>query len=132
MSSMSNSLGTRIKELRQISGLSQEELGNRVGVRRAAINKYEKGSVTNIPITTIEKLANIFEVSPSYLMGWVDDGVPNDLAVEVRVLGGVKRFFGDEAVQVLEVIRNVDKTGRRRIVQYCEDMLQVYGRDINE
>lgn len=34
--------GTRIKELRTIADMSQEELGRRVGVQRAAIQKYEK------------------------------------------------------------------------------------------
>lgn len=70
---MSINIGIRIKELRIIRGLSQEELGRRVGVQRAAINKYEKGTVTNIPIATIEKLAYVFEVSPSYIVGWCDN-----------------------------------------------------------
>jgi transcriptional regulator with XRE-family HTH domain len=50
--------------------MSQEELGKRVGVQRAAINKYEKGTVENIPIKTIEKIASVFDVSPSYIVGW--------------------------------------------------------------
>ena len=37
--------------------MSQEELGRRVGVQRAAINKYEKGTVSNIPLSTIEQIA---------------------------------------------------------------------------
>ena len=56
--------GERIKELRVLEGMSQEELGRRVGVQRAAINKYERGSVTNIPLQTIEKMAYVFNVSP--------------------------------------------------------------------
>ena len=34
--------GKKIKELRLMSGMSQEELGKRVGVQRAAIQKYER------------------------------------------------------------------------------------------
>ena len=71
--------GTRIKELRRIYGMSQEELGRRVGVQRAAINKYEKGTVTNIPIQTIEQIARTFDVSPNYIVGW-DDNYSNPLA----------------------------------------------------
>ena len=37
--------GSRIRELRIITDMSQEELGRRVGVQRAAIQKYEKGTV---------------------------------------------------------------------------------------
>ena len=53
---MANTPGERIKYLRTINNMSQEELGKRVGVQRAAINKYEKGTVENIPIATIEKI----------------------------------------------------------------------------
>jgi transcriptional regulator with XRE-family HTH domain len=36
-------MGKRIRELRQAGGMSQEELGKIVGVRRAAVNKWETG-----------------------------------------------------------------------------------------
>ena len=65
-------LGERIKSLREAFEMSQEELGSRIGVKRAAINKYEKGIVENIPVKTIEKLALIFNVSPQHLVGWND------------------------------------------------------------
>ena len=48
---MTPSPGERIKELRLLAEMSQEELGSRVGVQRAAINKYEKGTVENIPVS---------------------------------------------------------------------------------
>lgn len=35
-------MGDRIRRLRLSKGLTQEELGKRVGLQRAAINKYEK------------------------------------------------------------------------------------------
>lgn len=62
---MKSTIGSRIHDLRKLAGMSQEELGRRAGVQRAAINKYEKWSVTNIPIHTIERIANIFNVSPT-------------------------------------------------------------------
>lgn len=122
---MTVSPGTRIKELRQISGMSQEELGRRVGVQRAAINKYEKGTVTNIPIHTIEKLADVFDVSPTYLVGW-DDSNTNPLAVEVRVLQGVHRFYGKEAVDLLEGFVSVNNVGRKRIQSYVDEVTKLY------
>lgn len=80
-----NDIGIRIKKLRALAGLPQEELGRMVGVQRAAINKYEKGSVTNIPIHTIEKIASVLDVSPTYIVGW-NTSISNDLSGEVRVL----------------------------------------------
>lgn len=45
--------GERIKELRLQKGLSQEELGAMIGVKKAAINKYETGVVVNLKRSTI-------------------------------------------------------------------------------
>lgn len=117
--------GTRIKELRTLTGLSQEELGRRVGVQRAAINKYEKGSVTNIPLATIEKLAMVFEVSPTYIVGW-DDSKMNPLALEVKVLQGVSKFYGKDSVELLECYMELSKEGKKRLLMYACDMTKLY------
>ncbi len=122
---MTVSPGTRIKELRLIADMSQEELGRRVGVQRAAIQKYEKGTVTNIPINTIEKIANVFDVSPTYIVGWSTEP-SNPLAAEVRIIQGVKKFFGMEAVELLEVYMMMNRTGKRRLFQYARDMVRLY------
>ena len=41
-------IGQRIRRLRLEHGLSQEELGAKVGLQKAAINKYETGTVVNL------------------------------------------------------------------------------------
>lgn len=122
---MTVSPGARIKYLRSLTGMSQEELGKRVGVQRAAINKYEKGTVENIPIKTIEKIARVFDVSPTYIVGWNgDEG--NPLSAEVKVLQGVMRFYGNEVVELLEVYTHLTPVGKRRILQYSHDMSLIY------
>ena len=102
---MTISPGERIKELRLLSNMSQEELGKRVGVQRAAINKYEKGTVENIPIKTIEKIAQVFDVSPSYIVGWTSQEA--SLSAEVKTIQGVKFFYGAESVELLESFNNL-------------------------
>lgn len=122
---MTNSPGTKIKYLRSLTGMSQEELGRRVGVQRAAINKYEKGSVTNIPIATIEKIAQVFDVSPTFIVGW-DDVNSTSLSAEVKVIKGVQYFYGKDAVELLEGFVSLNNIGRKRLIQYCHDMSVVY------
>jgi transcriptional regulator with XRE-family HTH domain len=68
--------GQRIKTLRLSRGLSQEELGEMIGVKKAAINKYENGIVVNLKQSTIARLSEALEVSPSYLMGFEDEEAP--------------------------------------------------------
>jgi transcriptional regulator with XRE-family HTH domain len=122
---MTVSPGARIKYLRSLSDMSQEELGRRVGVQRAAINKYEKGTVENIPIKTIERIANVFDVSPTYIVGWNGDS-DNPLSVEVKVLQGVKRYYGAEVVDLIELYTTLNNCGQRRVRQYVRDMSLIY------
>lgn len=62
-----------IRMLRMQRGITQEELGNILGVQKSAIRKYESGMVENIPRSSIKKMADFFNVSPSYLMGWEEE-----------------------------------------------------------
>lgn len=66
---MSN-VGEYIKELRTKKGMTQEELGSLVGVKKAAVQKWESGLVQNLKRNTIKQLAEIFNVSP---VSFVDD-----------------------------------------------------------
>lgn len=125
---MQQYIGSKIKELRLIAEMSQEELGRRVGVQRAAIQKYEKGTVGNIPITTIEQIAKVFDVSPTYIVGWNDSNC-DPLAAEVRVLQGVKRFYGEDAVALLDCYSTLNAHGKRRVRTYTNDMTLIYEED---
>lgn len=60
--------GERIKELRLQNGMTMEELAKKLGLQKAAIYKYENGLVVNLKRSVIEKLSQIFNVSPSYIM----------------------------------------------------------------
>ena len=62
-----------IKKLRKERGLTQEQLGQIIGVQKSAIAKYESGRVENLKRSSIEKLAKFFDVSPSYLLGITDN-----------------------------------------------------------
>lgn len=57
-------LGMGLKKLRQRSGLTQEQLAEKLGVRRASISDWERG--TKPPTGTLDfwvKLANALGVS---------------------------------------------------------------------
>lgn len=71
-----NLIGDRLKSLRINLGLTQEEVGSRVSVSKQTLYKYENGIVTNIPSDKIELLANVYHVTPAYLMGWEQSPAP--------------------------------------------------------
>lgn len=91
-------IGDKIKFLRQELGLTQAELGDKLGVTKQAVYKYEKDSVGNIPLDKIALMAKIFNVSPSYLTGWKEPQTPRK-AVKIPVLGNVAAGIPIEAIE---------------------------------
>lgn len=62
--------GEKIKYLREKKGLTQDGLAKYLNTTKQTINKYENGTITNIPSDKIEIIAKVLNCSPSYLMGW--------------------------------------------------------------
>lgn len=69
MSLMSN----RIRACRKQLGMTQAELADKLGIQNSAVAKYENGRVSNIKRSTIQAMADIFNVSPVWLMGIEDE-----------------------------------------------------------
>ena len=68
--------GDRINKIRVEKGMTQDELAKAVGYKtRSAIAKIESGE-RDAPQTVIVALAKALGVTPSYLMGWEDEPVP--------------------------------------------------------
>lgn len=60
--------GEKIKQQRKALGLTQTELGEKLGVQKNAVSKWETGRVDDIPGSKIRAMAELFGVSPSYLI----------------------------------------------------------------
>jgi transcriptional regulator with XRE-family HTH domain len=60
-------IGNRLKAFRLGSGLSADEIANRLGISRTALYRFEKGELAKIE--TLEKLAELLSVSVPTLLG---------------------------------------------------------------
>lgn len=67
----------RLKQLRLSRGLTQKELGNLLNVSQNAIFNWENNK-REPSIEIIEMLADYFNVSKSYLMGWDEETEEQD------------------------------------------------------
>lgn len=77
-------IGQRIKEARLSKGMTQQELGDIVGVQKSAIAKYESGRVVNIKRSTLQKIASALNIRPSEL---IFDEAPKDVAnLHVKII----------------------------------------------
>lgn len=68
--------GSRIRQKRQELGMSVDELAARLGKNRATVYRYESDDIENFPISIIGPLAEALQVSPAYLMGWIETEQP--------------------------------------------------------
>ncbi len=60
--------GRRLRLLRELRRLTQEELSERLGVERTRYNKWENG-VSEPSLMMLCKIADYFHVSTDYLLG---------------------------------------------------------------
>src|SRR5919201_2388796 len=60
-------IGNRLKAFRLGSGLSADEIANRLGISRTALYRFEKGELAKIE--TLEKLSELLDVSIPTLLG---------------------------------------------------------------
>lgn len=100
-------MGKRIHDKRVEYGLTMEELGQKLGVQRQTVFKWENGTVQNIKRGYIEQMARLFECDPVWLMGFEDASkvlltysAPGRETVTTRVDQKSKPIIGETALRM--------------------------------
>ena len=71
MINLKNKFSIRLKELRELKGLSQSKLANELGYTQPCIGKWEAGT-RNPSLDDVIAIAIFFNVSTDYLLGLTD------------------------------------------------------------
>ena len=103
--------GERIRQLRIEHQMTQEELGARVGVQKAAIYKYENGLVVNLKRSILEKLAIVLDTTPTYLMGMEDSEQQANMQLT------------PQQSTLLAAFAQLNDEGQTKAVEYVEDLV---------
>lgn len=61
-------IGARLKERRELAGLTQEQVGDKIGKKFTTVAKYESGEIKNIDIMIISTIADITNTNIDYLL----------------------------------------------------------------
>jgi len=72
-----NTIGVRLRYLREKRKLTQKEVAKLIGVTRAAYNKYECG--VSKPVRKLKELSELFNVSMDYILGQEETTFEKDL-----------------------------------------------------
>lgn len=101
-----------LKRLRMEMSMSQEELGNKVGMKKSNISKYERGALEP-GLDTVKLFASVFGVSIDYLLGCTN--YPSEIH-EIGALG-VNKYVEKHGITKLAEIavnyRTDIDTGRK-------------------
>lgn len=89
-------MGERIKELRKNAGMTQEELGNKIGVTAQAVSKWECGSVPDTEL--IPKIADCFGIATDALFGREYENYDVYNLMSKHIIEGYATENGDEEV----------------------------------
>ena len=107
--------GERIRQLRIEHQMTQEELGARVGVQKAAIYKYENGLVVNLKRSILEKLAIVLDTTPTYLMGMEDSAQQANVQLtpqQSTLLAAFDQLNDEGQIKAVEYVEDLVLTGR--------------------
>ena len=103
-------IGDRIKEARLALGYSAEQVAAFLNVSPATVYRYENGDISKLPSKFIKPLAEYLCVSPSWLMGWIeeppDDPVEQPANDDVRLLiRGLNKLSPDQLEQAKNMMK---------------------------
>lgn len=116
-------MGEYIKKLREEKGWSQDELGQKVGVNRAAVQKWEKGTVENIKRSTIKELSKVLGVSPCDLMQWDEEVNLQKVQHEIDACELFEKCYGKEAFKAVSMFLKLDTVDQGKVVERMEVLL---------
>ena len=66
-------LANKLRAKRLENNLSLQEVADKLGISKVTVSRYETLDITNIPSDKIEGMAELYNTTPAYLMGWEED-----------------------------------------------------------
>ncbi|ATO56822.1 helix-turn-helix domain-containing protein [Bartonella sp. 1-1C] len=112
-------VGTRIRLRRNILGLTQEKLGEKLGITFQQIQKYEKGT-NRVGASRLQAIAEIMDVPVSYFF---------DKGISIQSLEGftesdnnfIDFCSSSEGIQLMRAFTNIsDAKVRRKIIDLAK------------
>lgn len=97
-------MGKKIEMLRKERGLTLEELGEKVGVGKSTVRKWENGMIANMRRDKIAKIAFALGVTPGHLMGWEEESKE-----------GKPASYSENEIAHIEKYRALDDRGRATV-----------------
>lgn len=117
-------IGAKIRAARQAKGMTQEELGDILGVQKSAIAKYESGRVVNIKRSTLKKISDVLGIPPFEL---IFDEEQRKVQKKNDVMSDIilKMNENEELLSIAETLSKLDFENRE-VVKAVKSVLNAF------
>ena len=122
-------IGTKIRLRRHVLGMSQTDLGNRIGVTFQQVQKYEKGH-NKIVASRLLEVTNIMDVPISYFFEDLNNTPSQEsLKVSEKVLefnyDDLEDSNGREAINLVKIYNNIpNKNVRKKLLIFLKTLTE--------
>jgi len=121
-------VGSRIRLRRNMLGMSQEKLGDNLGITFQQIQKYEKGT-NRVGASRLQAIATVLNVPPAFFfedLPGQQAGAASGLAEDASTMSAMDFVTSSEGLQLNRAfVRISDPKVRRRII----DLVKSLGAD---
>lgn len=111
-----NDIMNRIQSKRIELKLSYQDLANKTGLSKSTLQRYETGSIRNIPLDKLEILANALEVSPMWIIGY-------DIPIEKANSTNIN--LDDKTTLLLNSFNKLNDEGKNEAIKRVDELTEL-------
>jgi len=117
-------VGARIRLRRNLLGISQMELGDRIGVTFQQVQKYEKG-VNRIGSSRLIQICDVLQITPAWLFEDVPGPKPESSPTALKMDAALAAFQADAvAAQLISVWPQLPLRVKRGLVALMSELAE--------
>lgn len=114
------SIMNRIQSRRLELKLSYQDLASKTNMSKSTLQRYETGSIKNMPIDKLGIIATALNVSPLWLLGFDENK-------------NINNKLSNEEQKHIEDLRKLNTDGKEKVITYTKDLIEMpkYQKDNN-
>lgn len=121
----------RIRSKRLQKGITLAQIADKLGVTEATAQRYESGSIKNIPYEHMCAYGEILGCSPAYLMGWATEDVADamadlaDTALKTAMPPGEAQLIRENSYEnlVIKEMEKMNQKGKVKLLDTAREMV---------
>ena len=130
-------VGQKIKEARKAKGMTQTELGEKIGVQKSAVSKWERGETQNIKRSVLKKLSQYLDIPPVELIEETTNRTDEEKPVQQPEPPQGHRIVSEDEldeiwgkINEMCVILNINR--KKKLMEYALELLKEQREEIDQ